>query len=88
MKRVAAIRIFSVLLLLLGGSQANACSVCFGDPNSPMGKGLGLGVIALLMVVMTVLGVLASFFVFLARRAKAVALKEAGSALSSDGSEV
>lgn len=86
--RAAVIRIVTVLLLLLGCSQANACSVCFGDPNSPMGRGLGYGVIALLLVVMSVLGVFASFFVFLARRSKAVSMKEAAAGGVPDGSEV
>lgn len=48
---------------------ANACSVCFGDPNSPASKGLAWGVAALLGVVLLVLGAFIAFFIFLARRA-------------------
>ena len=51
--------------------QALACSVCFGDPNSPAAKGLAMGVLALLGVVFVVLGGFTAFFIFLARRAAA-----------------
>ena len=48
--------------------SANACSVCFGDPDSDLTKGLNAGVLALLIVVSMVLAGFAAFFVFIARR--------------------
>jgi heme/copper-type cytochrome/quinol oxidase subunit 2 len=51
--------------------RAAACSVCFGDPNSPAAQGLAMGVIALLGVVLLVLGGVSAFFIYLARRAAA-----------------
>ena len=60
-----------LLLLAVLPPHAAACSVCFGDPTSPAAKGLAMGVIALLGVVLVVLGGLAAFFIYLARRAAA-----------------
>jgi len=45
-----------------------ACSVCFGDPDSAMSKGLAWGVLSLLGVVLMVLGGITTFFVYLAKR--------------------
>ena len=63
-----AIAVFGLLLALLL-QPASACSVCFGDPASPAAKGLAMGVVALLGVVFVVLGGIAAFFIYLARRA-------------------
>lgn len=67
-RRVALLFALSLAAL---PQQAAACSVCFGDPNSPAAKGLAMGVIALLGVVLAVLGGFTAFFIFLARRAAA-----------------
>ncbi|MEW6306379.1 MAG: hypothetical protein AB1705_23180 [Verrucomicrobiota bacterium] len=48
---------------------AEACSVCYGKSDSAMAQGLNWGIFVLLGVVSTVLAGIASFFVFLARRA-------------------
>ena len=55
---------------------ALACPVCFGDNNSPMAVAMNLGIFAMLMVVVGVLGGFASFFIYLMRRAKLAAAKE------------
>jgi hypothetical protein len=62
-----AIALLCVLSLL--PQHAAACSVCFGDPASPAARGLAMGVVALLGVVFVVLGGIAAFFIYLARRA-------------------
>lgn len=57
---------------LLGCAQsASACSACFGASDSDMAKGMNMGIFALLGVVVVVLGAIASFFIYLARRANA-----------------
>ncbi|MBI2095075.1 MAG: hypothetical protein HYT89_02785 [Candidatus Omnitrophica bacterium] len=48
-----------------------ACSVCFGDPSSPLRKGLFAGVLFLLLVVLTVLAAIAWTGFSWQRRAKA-----------------
>ncbi len=47
-----------------------ACSVCFGDPQSPITRGTLAGVFFLLIVVLTVLGAIACTGWVWARRAK------------------
>ncbi len=61
---------FLICLATVSSAQtALACSVCYGDPNSPMTKGVEAGVLVLLGVVGTVLFGLASLFLFWVRRA-------------------
>jgi hypothetical protein len=74
------------LVLCALPQTAGACSVCFGDPNSPVAQGVVMGVLALLGVVFVVLGGFVAFFVYLARRASsgAVAAGSTSEASSSD----
>lgn len=60
------------LLALVLPQTVSACSVCFGDPSSPWAKALGLGILALLGVVLLVLGGIVAFFVFMAKRARMI----------------
>lgn len=59
-----------VALLLLSARAAEACSVCFGDPNAQMTKGAELGVWFLLGVMILVQIGFGIFFVYLRRRAR------------------
>lgn len=52
--------------------SAWACSVCFGDPNSEMTKGLKAGIILLVFIIAGVLAGIASIGIAWARRAKAL----------------
>ena len=45
-----------------------ACAACAGQSDSPMAKGMNWGIFSLLAVVVFVLGAIASFFVYLAKR--------------------
>jgi hypothetical protein len=56
-------------------SPALACSICFGDPGSPVAQGVVMGVLALLGVVLAVLGGFIAFFVYIARRASSTAAR-------------
>lgn len=56
---------------------AEACAVCFGKTDSPLGKGLHWGVLALLTFILLMLGGVAGFAVYLARRARSVAADDA-----------
>jgi hypothetical protein len=60
-------------LMLAVPRLALACPVCFGQSDSPMAKGVNMGIYFLLAVVGGVLAAFASFFVYLARRARAFA---------------
>lgn len=50
-----------------------ACTVCYGDPGSPLTKGAQAGVIVLGVAILCVLLAFAGLFVFWMRRAKALA---------------
>jgi hypothetical protein len=50
-----------------------ACAACYGASDSPMAKGMNWGIFSLLAVVGMVLGSVATFFVFLGKKAAAAA---------------
>ena len=52
---------------------ALACPVCFGQSDSPLAKGVNMGVLFLLGTITAVLIGFASFMIYLARRAKVFA---------------
>ena len=63
----------SVPMFAAWPSPAHACAACFGKSNDAMAQGMNLGIFALLIVIVSVLLGIASFFVFLARRSARVA---------------
>src|SRR5437867_3849085 len=48
-----------------------ACAACYGQSNSAMARGVNWGIFSLLAIVVTVLGGIATFFVYLAKRSAA-----------------
>ena len=65
--------------ILIGShpAVARACAACYGQSDSPLAQGFNWGILSLLAVVVCVLGGIAGFFVFLARRAAAQAAAKA-----------
>jgi hypothetical protein len=55
-----------------------ACAACYGASDSPMAKGMNWGIFSLLGVVTMVLGSVATFFVFIGKRAAAAANEQPG----------
>jgi hypothetical protein len=53
-----------------------ACAACFGQSDSAMAAGMNWGILSLLGMIIMVLGGVAAFFLFLARKAAAVAAAE------------
>jgi hypothetical protein len=49
-----------------------ACSVCFGQSDSPLAKGTNMGVFFMLAVTVVMLAAFASFFIYLIRRQRTV----------------
>jgi len=45
-----------------------ACTVCFGQSDSPLAKGANMGVLFMLGVTVVMLAAFASFFIYLIRR--------------------
>jgi hypothetical protein len=62
-----------LLALFLAPRAVLACPVCFGASDEPMALATNMGIIAMLVVVVGVLGAFASFFIYLMRRAKMAA---------------
>jgi hypothetical protein len=54
-----------------------ACAACAGQSDSPMAKGMNLGILSLLAVIGVVLGSVASFFVYLGKRSATVSVVSA-----------
>ena len=65
-------RTLVVALMLAAPRAAFACPVCFGDVTSPMAQAANMGIVVMLVVVACVLSAFASFFIYLARRARLV----------------
>lgn len=66
MKTLASFR--NVLLVLMAAAMlvpasASACAICYGEPGSPMTRGLTWAILALVMVVAIVLSGVVAFFV-------------------------
>jgi len=57
------------LLLALLPQSVFACAACFGRSDSKMAEGMNMGIFSLLLVILMVLGGVAAFFIYLARRA-------------------
>ena len=62
-------------LLTTDTNLARACSVCIGNPASPMVKSANAGVLFLLVVISVVLSAIAGLFLFWAKRSRLL-LKE------------
>jgi hypothetical protein len=70
-------RIITAATLLMASTPALlACSACFGKSDSAMARSLNASIFTLMGIVGTVLAGAASFFVFLAKRAAAIAQLE------------
>ena len=75
--------IFSlVLLAMIHPVTAHACAVCYGDPDSPVSKGLSWAIFALVGVVMGVLGGVIAFFIHASRLATRLEHAEARTPLA------
>lgn len=70
-----------VVALALQPNSLRACAACYGQSDSPMAQGMNWGIMSLLVVVGTVLGGVAAFFVYLARRAVTAAAEPAVASL-------
>lgn len=58
-----------VLGVCLLPSQVWACAACFGASDSKLALGMNWGIFSLLVVVVGVLSTIATFFIYLAKRA-------------------
>ena len=80
-KRARATVRVAVLATLSHPAGAQACAVCYGEPDSPASRGLTLAILALAVVVMGVLGSVVAFFIHASRRTGLLETAAAASAL-------
>ena len=74
------------LLPLLLPAAASACAACFGRSDSPMAKGMNMGIFTLLIVILSVLLGISIFFFYILRRAAKMAAAQAAQQTSADSS--
>lgn len=55
-------------LMFLSSQPALACSVCYGDPNSPLTKGIKMGILSLAGLIYLLLGGIVLFTISCIRR--------------------
>ena len=68
----------SILIGAVGSApQALACATCFGESDSPLAAGMSWGILTMILVAYFVLFSIIGFFIFVARRAAAMAALEA-----------
>jgi hypothetical protein len=72
---IAALSVWSAPL------AANACAVCFGQTDSPLGRGQQWGVLVMLGFVLAVLSAIGAFAIYLARRSRSAELEASGQGL-------
>lgn len=67
----------ALLVALLGclfhPASAWACAACYGQSDSPLAAGMNWGILSLLGMIVMVLGGIAAFFIFLAKRSASIA---------------
>jgi hypothetical protein len=61
-----------VVTLALHSGPLLACAACAGQSDSPMAKGMNIGILSLLAVIGVVLGGVVSFFVYLGKKSATV----------------
>ena len=76
MIRRALFVVIVAAMTLAAPRAALACPVCFGNSDAPMAIATNLGIVFMLVIVGAVLCGFASFFIYLMRRAKRVAIQE------------
>jgi hypothetical protein len=68
MKRIKALLLIAIVAFAFEPGSLLACAACYGQSDSPMAKGMNWGIFSLLAVIVSVLGGVAGFFIFLARK--------------------
>jgi len=61
------------LIVLATQPSALACATCYGASDSPLAQGMNMGIMVLLGFIFCVLAAVTGFFVYIVRRANALA---------------
>ena len=71
---LALVLIVACMATILNSSLSQACSVCYGDPNSPMSKAALMGVAVLAVIVICVLSLITAVAYSWNKRAKSLSI--------------
>ena len=82
MKPRFLIALIMSLVALANPSHVLACAACYGQSDSALAQGMNWGIFCLLGVIGFVLAGVTGFFVFLIRRAAAIAAQQASTPIS------
>jgi hypothetical protein len=66
----------SIAMLLSLPTSVRACAACYGQSDSPLASGVTWGILSLLVVIMSVLGSIVSFFVYINKKSAAAAASQ------------
>jgi hypothetical protein len=69
MKVIRPCVLLAALAMAAAPQSVLACATCFGKSDSDLAKAMNWGILSLLAVVIFVLGGIATFFIYLAKRA-------------------
>jgi magnesium-transporting ATPase (P-type) len=72
----------ALALAAVAPPQLFACAACYGRSDSPLASGINWGIFTLFCVIASVLGSIATFFIFIIRKEAALAAKAAAENLS------
>ena len=78
MKAIRQCVLLAALIIAAAPQSGLACATCFGKSDSDLAKAMNWGILSLLAVVVVVLGGIAAFFIYLARRAAPCLPRKAG----------
>jgi heme/copper-type cytochrome/quinol oxidase subunit 2 len=67
----------ALLAIALCPSSLMACAACYGQSDGPMAQGMNWGIFSMLAFIGVVLGGVAAFFIYLAKRSAAIAAQAA-----------
>ena len=65
--RLTALVVFVALVILTSPQTVHACAACYGASDSPLAKGMNMGILFLLGVIGSVFVGITAFFIFVAR---------------------
>jgi len=71
-RKILKAALFAVALTALSPSPLFACAACYGKSDSPLAQGMNWGIFTLMGVIVTVLGTIAGFFVYIIRKEAAM----------------
>lgn len=74
LRPVLVVALAALVVLVVGATEAGACAVCYGNPQSPMVKGIAAGIWVMLGCIGFILAGFASVFLYWVYRSRHIDL--------------